>query len=464
MTTTARTLKSTGRKRGPAPRGPLLGLAYIGCVDTPAKDSARWIWLVDASTIRLGRGAVFGTQTDGQELQVSVPDRRISKLHARLRLGPDGYTLHDEGSTNGTSVGGQRLVEPRLLRPGDVIETGASFWRLVEFRPGPDGAVIGEMSAPAGPTRTIYPALVEQLKLLDKVVGGNLPVILLGETGTGKDVLAKQIHRQSGRAGALCAMNCGAVPPALLESELFGHVRGAFTGAVGNHVGIIESADGGTFFLDEIGELPMDAQVKLLRVLQEGEVTRLGERRGRKVDVRVVTATHRDLPALVRAEKFREDLYARLTGFTLRLPPLRERLEDMGILVAHFLSRFAGDDADGIRLDVGAMRKLLRHPWPFNVRGLERAIQAAVQLSGGSPKIRAEHVEGTLSEMARAGGRVVPERTPEADPRGRLLELWNEHGGNVSAVARAMRKSRTQIYRLLERWEIPGASDRGTTR
>jgi hypothetical protein len=450
VTRTARTLERTAAGRAAKRHGPTWGLAYVGCVDTPRQDLARWVWIGDAETIRLGRGAAFGTQREGAELQVAVADRRLSKNHAVLVREADGFAIRDEGSTNGTFVGPQRVTEPRRLRKGDTIETGSSFWRLVEYRPQDDAEPIGEMSAAVGPTRTICPALVESLRRLAKVVTGNLPIVLLGETGAGKEVLARQIHERSKRPGDFLALNCGAVPAALLESELFGHARGAFTGATGDQPGIVESADAGTLFLDEIGELPVEAQVKLLRVLQEGEVVRRGERRSRRVDVRVVAATHRDVAALVRQERFRADLFGRLTGFTMRLPPLRERLEDLGILVAHFLDR--ASDATDLRLDVEVMRALLAHPWPFNVRGLERVVRAAVELCAGGPKVRLEHVDAALEEMAKAAGPAAVDRDSPGSQA-----LWREHQGNVSAVARALGRSRTQVYRLLSQHGIgPG--------
>jgi hydrogenase-4 transcriptional activator len=218
-----------------------------------------------------------------------------------------------------------------------------------------------------------------------QVAGTDVPVLLLGETGTGKEVIARELHRQSGRAsGPVVRVNCGAIPPGLIDSELFGHERGSFTGAVADRAGWFERADGGTLFLDEIGELPQDAQVRLLRVLQDGTFERVGGRTTHTVDVRIVTATHRDLHTMVQARTFREDLWYRISVFPIRLPPLRERPGDIPVLAAHFAWR-SGQRLGGHPLTPTPedLERLLAYPWPGNVRELGAVIERAVILGNG---------------------------------------------------------------------------------
>ena len=302
--------------------------------------------------------------------------------------------------------------------------------------------------AQVGPTRSIAPVLVEQMRLAEPIARGNLPVLILGETGTGKEVVARQIHAWSGRKGEFRAVSCAAIPAGLIESELFGHRRGAFTDAKEDRIGLVEAASGGSLLVDEVGDLDAPTQVRLLRVLQDGEVVRLGETRPRKVDMRLMAATHRDLPKMMRSGRFREDLYARIAGFTLRLPPLRERIEDIGILLAYLLRRFVGVEAGVMKLEAHAMEQLLAHRWPFNVRELERTVEAALLLAQESGSVvEASHVRLALEESRRADEPEAAKATkpgPSDDEfRVRIASLLVEHKGNISAVARALSTSRT---------------------
>ena len=242
-----------------------------------------------------------------------------------------------------------------------------------------------EISALRAPTGIVgrSPTLASALALADKVARHPSTVLITGESGTGKELVARHIHRQSPRASAaFVAVNCGAIPETLLESELFGHARGAFTGATADRDGLFADADGGTLFLDELGELPVPLQVKLLRALQEGEVRRVGDNAARRVDVRVVAATSRDLEAEVAEGRFRADLYYRVNVMRIHLPPLRERAEDVPELVRHFIDRF--NARLGLRVtgaSAAAMRALMEYPWPGNVRELENVVERAMVLA-----------------------------------------------------------------------------------
>ncbi len=220
---------------------------------------------------------------------------------------------------------------------------------------------------------------------IKKVTDLKTTILILGESGTGKELVASAVHQNGRRAQKpFVAVNCGAIPENLLESELFGHVRGAFTDASSDKAGLFEQADGGTLFLDEIGEMPLAVQVKLLRVLQEGEIRRVGGSASKKVDVRVVSATSRDLSADVGGGRFREDLYFRLNVFCLQLPPLRERVEDIPLLAEHFLNRYGrSDDGQTLHIEPDAMRSLMAHRWPGNVRELENVVERACILCEG---------------------------------------------------------------------------------
>ncbi|MCW8141069.1 MAG: sigma-54-dependent Fis family transcriptional regulator, partial [Planctomycetota bacterium] len=243
------------------------------------------------------------------------------------------------------------------------------------------------------------PSMQELFTTLRSLEGTTVPVVIEGESGTGKELVARAIHARSPRAqGPLVAVNCGAIPEALVEAELFGHVKGSFTGAHADRAGLIEAADGGTLFLDELGELPLDAQAKLLRVLESGEVRRVGSGDVRTVDVRVVAATNRDLKRAIVEGGFREDLFYRLAVFRLRLPPLRERPQDVPRLVAHTLTTLGRPDAI---VEPEAMRVLVGRRWPGNVRELKNVLERALALSGGE-RIDTAHV--TPEEPESGGG------------------------------------------------------------
>jgi len=297
---------------------------------------------------------------------------------------------------------------------------------------------------------TRSPAMEDLLRQARLVADSDASVLITGESGTGKELLAQAIHRASRRrARPYVAVNCGAIPGELLESELFGHARGAFTGAVQPHKGLFQAADGGTLLLDEIGDMPLPLQVKLLRVLQEGEVRPVGSTQAIPVNVRVISATHRDLDAQRAAGLFREDLYYRLNVVSLRLPPLAERREDIPLLASHFLRRLAERYEKSVpSLAPDAMQLLVAAPWPGNVRQLLNLLEQAVALTT-TGMIPASLVQSALREDAAA---LVPfEEARKTFERDYLVRLLKITGGNVTQAAQLAKRNRTEFYKLLQR-------------
>src|SRR5262249_17936590 len=308
-------------------------------------------------------------------------------------------------------------------------------------------------SVPGGPTplSTQSPAHATVLARAAAAAASRVPILLVGETGTGKEVLARHIHALSGRRGALVAGNCGAIAPNLVEAELFGHRRGAFTGATDARPGLIRASNGGTLFLDEIGDLPAPAQAALLRVIQEAEVRPVGGLHAQSLDLRVLSATHRDLRQLADDGQFRSDLLARLDGIALQLPALRDRPEDIPLLIAVLLRKLAPERPD-VKLSPVAAEALLTYRWPLNVRELEQALAGALALSGAGP-LEEEHLPPEVMEVVaeQPARTLTPE---ELRHREELQGLLEQHGGNVSAVARALGKGRTQVVRWVTRYGI----------
>jgi transcriptional regulator with PAS, ATPase and Fis domain len=330
---------------------------------------------------------------------------------------------------------------------------------MVRGAPASDGPIerdedAADASAPFG-LRTLLPELEEGYAALARVVRRSAsPILLLGPTGSGKEVLAREVHTQSGRPGAFVPVNCGALPRTLVESMLFGHVRGAFSGAERDEPGFVRAADRGTLLLDEIGDLPASSQAALLRVLQEREVVPVGATRATKVDVRIVAATHRPLPALIASGDFRGDLLARLKGYTHRLLSLRERMADFGVLLADVLQQIEGG-APRLTLAPDAARALLTYEWPHNIRELYQVMGSAVALAGDDVlEVRHLPTELLAPAIAPADGPAESEGSDDLALRDQLVVLLHEHRGNITAVARAMGKGPTQIHRWTRRFQI----------
>ena len=418
--------------------------------DRPLAGSGRHA-LADIDDVLIGRGAAKSCTRVGSKLELRIPGKYLSQAHARLRRDGTDWIVEDQESNNGTFVNGERVTE-RKLSDGDVIDVGHT---LLRYRAAIASAPVAqsdidsyELAEPPG-WRSVLPPVLDALAALRRIATTDVPVLLAGETGTGKELLARGIHAISSRAGQLIAVNCAALPATLVESQLFGYVKGAFTGATRDEPGMFRAADGGTLFLDEIGDLPLPAQAALLRVLQEREVIPVGGTKPVKVDVRFIAATHRDLTRAVEAGEFRRDLYARIAGYTHELPRLAERREDLGIIIADLLR-----DERPVQIAAEAGRLLVQHTWPLNIRELAQAISAALALSDGDV-IDVPHLPRALT----GGPLAAPD--PDDQLRSELTEQLIKHHGNLAAVARAMGKARMQIHRWLDRFGLDPDKFRG---
>jgi transcriptional regulator with PAS, ATPase and Fis domain len=298
--------------------------------------------------------------------------------------------------------------------------------------------------------------MAQVLVLVGRVAPTDATVLIRGDSGTGKEIIAKALHHASPRSrGRFVALNCGALPETLLESEIFGHVKGAFTGAGANKKGLYEEAHGGTLFLDEIGEMTPGLQVKLLRALQSGEVRPVGSTQVITVDTRVVAATNRDLEPMIRQGAFREDLFYRLNVIPIVLPPLRERREDIPLLAEHFLARFAGRQGRALRLSAGAMERLLRYPWPGNVRELENAMERTAILAQAETVEASDlppHVVGAV--VLGPAPALAPEQTLADAERAHIAQTLERCGWNHTRASEALGIGRTTLWRKLKEFGI----------
>ncbi len=432
---------------------PRLILAFE--VQRPLSPTVR-LTLSGLDEVQIGRGARSWARA-ARTLELRISDSEISRDHARLRRADDEWELVDLDSKNGTLINGVK-AERAVLVDGDLIEIGAAMFMYRDAGRGLREAGDLDVAAMAErPTalRTVSLELEETAAALLKIAPSLVPVLIRGETGTGKELTARAIHELSGRHGAFVPVNCGALPRTLIESELFGSRRGAFSGAREDRVGLVQRADRGTLFLDEIAELPPESQVALLRILQEGEVRPVGATDAIRIDVRVVAATHQDLETRVADGRFRQDLYARLAGYIVTLPPLRARREDIGTLIGLVLGRIAAEPA-GVTLQRPAARALLLYPYPLNIRELEQALRTAMALAGGR-QIALEHLPEAIRTYRPEGHHLRPE---DRWLRDKLVESLREHSGNVAAVARSFGKEPIQIRRWCRRFRIEIASFR----
>ena len=425
--------------------------------------------LAELDTVLLGRADSPGFERRGEGkkgvLALHVDDPRVSAQHARLTRALGRWTLQDLESRNGTLVNGDRVASA-VLADGDVLEIGRTLFLFRDAAPmTPDDPLDLETRPDEGAPgmTTLHAPLAQELGALSQVAKTLLSVLIQGETGTGKELVARALHTSSGRSGAFVAVNCGALPDTLVESELFGYRRGAFSEAREDRPGLVRAADRGTLLLDEVGDMPLSSQPALLRVLQEKQVVPVGATQPVAVDIRVCAASHRPLEKLVRDGVLREDLFARLAGLTVRLPPLRERREDIGLLIGSLTRRLAAEPAQ-LRFFPATARALLQYDWPLNVRELEKSLEAAIALSGQEPI-----APGHLPEAVRAALDEKPRRAADEDltaedaqRRNELTALLTQHGGNITAVANAMGKERVQVRRWLKRFGLDPASFRSS--
>jgi DNA-binding NtrC family response regulator len=429
-----------------APR--LLVICECGRLTVPSLRVA----LGDLQEVTVGRDLQRRLARHGKTAAISIPDQEISRTHLAVRRQPAGWEVADLGSKNGILVNGEP-ARITTLTDGDLIEAGGTLLMFREDGGRPDGDTDRDLDAePATPIafRTVNSEFEHRVDQLTRIARADVTVLIRGETGTGKELIARAIHDVSTRRGPFVPINCGALPHNLIESELFGYKRGAFSGAHEERDGLVRRAHGGTLFLDEIAELPESSQVALLRVLQEGEVRPIGASAAVRVDIRVVAATHQDIPVRIADGRFRQDLYARLAGFEMTLPALRDRREDLGTLIAAILPRVTLHP-ERITLHRAAARALFRYAWPLNIRELEQALRAAVALAD-TGEIHLEHLSEAIRTFTPPS--FVNMRAEDRALRERLVELLREHGGNVSAVGRAMGKAPIQIRRWCHRMQI----------
>jgi two-component system, NtrC family, response regulator AtoC len=431
--------------RAPVDQPPTLAEASLD----GARGGAAYVLVVGDDKMLTRPLPVDGELVLGRDPDCALPllDARISRRHARLVVSRGEVRIEDIGSTNGIKLNGARLErgKPVRLPFGDSVRVGPFTLIVLANRgtPSDDGvrraAVLVRDPSPAGKT-----------ELLERIARHGVGVLIHGETGTGKEVLARTIHTLSQRTGELLAINCAALTGTLLESELFGYEKGAFTGAMRAKPGLLEVAAQGTVLLDEIGDLPLELQGKLLRALEARQIYRVGGVQPIVLDARIVAASHRSLPDLIERGEFRQDLYFRLNGITLELLPLRERRAQIPALAQEFLREAAARAHDPPPpITPAALAVLAQYDWPGNVRELKLVIERAALLAGGSP-IDERHI---LLEAHASAAHDEPDDSP-ADLREQFLEAARTHRGNASAIARALNTSRTQVRRLAIRFEV----------
>jgi transcriptional regulator with AAA-type ATPase domain len=435
-------------------REPIAWLVRVGSAGSPLKKPE----LIPLTGERLVLGRRDTGDLHAPTANASTPERAevfdpwMSGEHAAVvNVAPGKYELRDLGSSNGTWIWGQKRSSA-VLEDGDLFDTGGTFWLFRHMvadhlPPFPSDELLG----------SLYPPLIELADRVRRVARTRVPVMLLGATGTGKEVIARELHRLSGRTGPFVAINTGAVQRSLVASELFGVERGAHSMADSARTGQVRAAEGGTFLLDEIGDTPIEVQVALLRLLQESEVLPVGGTLPMKVDVRFVCATHRDLSAMVKSGEFRADLFGRIKGCTLEAPSLEDRAEDIGLLIGRFLEKYGGEQ---MTFSTAAYRALVQYQWPLNVRELEKVVETAIALAPRD-RIELEHLPREIASAPRPEGRSkesIPvdkdDDAPDAGLARELDRMMQVHKGNVSRVAKSMGYSRMQVHRWMKRLNV----------
>ncbi len=395
------------------------------------------------NSVKVTAAVVIGTRPGSG---LTLTDPTVSRAHAEISRTAQGFLLQDLGSTNGTFLNGVR-VDRAYLREGAVLTVGQTGLLFGSDPAGKEArqegpSVFGEMVAVSEPMRRAF-------VLLEGLAASVITVLIEGETGTGKELAARAIHEKSPRAtGPFIVFDCSTVPAELMESELFGHIKGAFTGAAESRKGAVAEANGGTLFLDEIGELPLNLQPKLLRLLDRKEYRRLGTTETVSIDVRFVTATNRNLGSLVKKDLFRKDLLYRVSAARVVLPPLRERPEDILVLTRSFMERMGGSGPGGLVLAPGAMAALQKHQWPGNVRELKNILETAAALNRTGTVTRAE-ISGLFMEMdsTRKGSLKTAEAAAIEDALGKA-------GGNRRKAARLLGIAPSTLYAKMKKYGL----------
>ena len=409
-------------------------------------------------TVRLGEGepVYFGSSPS---CAMMLTDKTVSRKHMMAELVKEQVIVRDNGSTNGTFIQGSRFKEIAIgfgaeVKLGRTVVKFLPDEEIVDPEPS-DNPVLGQLIGGDTKMRQLF-------KLMQDVAVTNATVLIEGETGTGKELIAEEVHNHSKRCdGPFVVFDCGSVPRELIESALFGHVKGSFTGAITDRRGAFAEADGGTIFLDEIGEMSLDLQPSLLRVLDKRAVRKVGSNSYEKIDVRVVAATNRDLRAEVGKKNFREDLYYRLAVIRVSVPPLRERGSDIPLLVNHFINSFS--PAERLNCLPEDMARIQRHSWPGNVRELRNAIERACLLSNG-PNINID--DGLQDDAAPALG--IRTDLPFKEAKGQLVEMFEReyiedlmrrHKMNLSAAAREAQIDRKHLRELIRKYGLDPRKD-----
>ena len=429
----------------------MLGESTVPTGDTGGLEAPRKVlalnWLFPrhkpASHALLASRYVIG-RASGCEIRLE--SNEVSRRHAEIyRQGPI-FVVRDLGSKNGIHVDGERVVHAALSE-GQILRISDHICFIEQRDLGVERAgAFGEV----GPGLLAGEKLAQLLRPLRSVAQRDLPVIISGETGTGKERVARSIHHWSARAGAFHAVNCAALPAATIEGELFGYRKGAFTGAVQPHVGHIRAAHVGTLFLDEIAELPLETQSKLLRIIEDRQVIPMGESRPIDVDIRILCACQRPLQKLVEAGLFRADLHARLAGYTCVLPPLRARIEDVPQLFSAFLKRYSDDEPPLVEAKL--IERLCLYEWPDNVRELELLTRRLVALHGETGRLKASFLPAHMleqpvsSDLASAPDAGQDRRAHDLE---RLIKALRHSKGNVTKAALRLGFSRQRAYRLM---------------
>jgi DNA-binding NtrC family response regulator len=413
----------------------------------PARLVLEWVWPKPSRVALSGTRLGFGRD---EECALRLDGTGVSRRHAELYRQGALYVLRDLGSTNGTWLNGKR-IEHAPVSSGDVLRIGDFVGVFAERSP--DAPAFGELA----PGLFGGPEMAELIAPLRRAATASMPVALVGATGTGKERLARTVHHLSGRKGPFIAVNCAALPEQLAEAELFGYRKGAFTGAERASTGYFRAADGGTLFLDEMPELSPAIQAKLLRVLEDGHVTGLGETSGVTVNVRIVSATQTRLRKLVSDGWLRQDLAARLVGLELVIPALAARRSDVAALFAQFLKQQTGGRPPEVAARL--VEVLCIHDWPENVRELELVTRRLLAVHGHEKVLRRQHLPDELAEKSEELGKSEAPAAPRPRREHDLTKLEKEleaNGGNIKAAAAALGISRQRVYRLLKQNEDDG--------